>query len=76
MNTVDIGAVMYELASKDISIATFFLLHNGLGNQAIATLAPGSRFDPTCTESLDILGNPKAEGPLPSARCLRPVAFG
>ena len=39
MGCVDIGAVMYELASKDVSIATFFLLHNSLGNQAVATLA-------------------------------------
>ena len=39
MNAVDTGAIMYQLASKDISIATFYLLHNCLGTQAVATLA-------------------------------------
>ena len=39
MSSVDIGAVMYELASREVSIATFFLLHNSLGNWAVATLA-------------------------------------
>ena len=39
MGAVDTGAVMYALAAKDISIATFYLLHNNLGTHAIAQLA-------------------------------------
>ena len=39
MGAVDTGSVMYALAAKDISIATFYLLHNNLGTHAIATLA-------------------------------------
>ena len=39
LSCVDMGPVMYELASKDASIAAFFLLHNSLGNYAVARLA-------------------------------------
>ena len=39
MSCVDIGAVMFELACKDASIATFFLLHSCLSNFAVGHLA-------------------------------------
>ena len=39
MSCVDVGAAMYELACKDASIATFFLLHHSLGNYTVLKLA-------------------------------------
>jgi alkylation response protein AidB-like acyl-CoA dehydrogenase len=39
MSCVDVGASMYELACKDASISTFFLLHHSLGNYTVLKLA-------------------------------------
>jgi acyl-CoA oxidase len=39
LTTVDACACMYELARKDASIATFFLLHHSLGLYTIQKLA-------------------------------------
>jgi len=42
MSCADVGAGMYELACKDASIATFFLLHHSLGNYTVYKLAQPS----------------------------------
>ncbi len=39
LSTVDAAACMYELARKDASIATFYLLHHSLGLYTIQKLA-------------------------------------
>ena len=39
MSCADVGSMMYELACKDASIATFFLLHHSLGNYTVYKLA-------------------------------------
>ena len=53
MSCVDIGAVMFELACKDASISTFFLLHSCLSNFALGQLAEDNLlkkiFDETLT---------------------------
>jgi alkylation response protein AidB-like acyl-CoA dehydrogenase len=35
----EMGALMYEFARRDASIATFFLLHHSLGNYTVYKLA-------------------------------------
>ena len=39
MSCADTGSFMFELACKDASIATFFLLHHSLGNYTVYKLA-------------------------------------
>ena len=39
MSSVDVGACMFEIACKDVTLATFFLLHNSLGLNAVSKLA-------------------------------------
>lgn len=39
LSTVDACACMYELARRDASIATFYLLHHSLGNYTVQKLA-------------------------------------
>ena len=39
LSCVDVGAMMYELAKKDASLATFFLLHHSLGQYTAFKLA-------------------------------------
>jgi len=37
-NNVEVGAILYEMAKKDASLATFYLVHNLLGNNVINEL--------------------------------------
>ena len=39
LGAVDMGAIMFEIACKDTPLATFFLLHNFLGLNAVDKLA-------------------------------------
>jgi alkylation response protein AidB-like acyl-CoA dehydrogenase len=39
MNVMDSGAIMYELAKGDASVATFYLLHHSLGQYTVLKLA-------------------------------------
>ena len=42
MSSIDMGAIMFEIACKDTPLATFFLLHNCLGIKAVCNLAQDS----------------------------------
>lgn len=38
LNTIESGAIIYELAKRDVSIASFILVHNAIGQSVIDTL--------------------------------------
>ena len=54
MSCVDVGACMYELACKDASISTFFLLHHSLGNYTVLKLAQEELRKKILSESLPL----------------------
>lgn len=50
----DMGGIMYELARRDASVATFFLLHHSLGNYTVLKLAQPTLRDKILKETLPL----------------------
>ena len=48
------GGIMYELARRDASIATFFLLHHSLGNYTVFKLAQPSLKEKILKDTLPL----------------------
>lgn len=38
MNNVEVGAILYEMAKRDASVCTFFLVHNLIGQNVVDAL--------------------------------------
>lgn len=54
LGCVDVGSMMYELAKKDASIATFVLLHHSLGQYTVYKLAQPSLRDKIFKETMPL----------------------
>ena len=52
LNTFESGSIIYELAKRDGSIATFFLVHNSIGMAVVNTLGDQEQKDRFLTPAM------------------------
>ena len=54
MTNLETGSIAFELAKKDASIATFWLVHNALGSCVVNTLGDNEQRQRILTDTMNM----------------------
>jgi len=54
LNNVEAGAIIYELARYDMSISTFYLVHNAIGTAVVEALGDDEQRERILTETINM----------------------